>query len=413
MSVAPPSEPQVLVGLMSGTSLDGISAAVVRFGTGSGSAGAAERGARSAAAERERGAPPSCELLAYVSVPYTEAQRRRLHAALSGASPAEYCRLNFDLGGWLADAALAAIAASGVARGEVRAVASHGQTVWHEPGHSTWQCGESAVIAERTGLDVISDFRVRDVAAGGQGAPLVPIADALLFAPRAGAGGGGGWRALQNLGGIGNVTLVPPAAPASGDGLGAVYAFDTGPGVAVIDGVVRALVPGLPYDVDGRLARAGTPIASVVEELLAAPYFSSPPPKSTGRELFSAGYVSRLVELCRAARPGATAEDVVATAVLLTARSVGDAYRHFVREPVAEVLLSGGGARNPVLVDAIARELAPRAVRRFDDVYFDGEAKEAVAFAFLGWLHLTARTGNVPSATGARGPRVLGKLTPA
>jgi anhydro-N-acetylmuramic acid kinase len=383
---------------MSGTSLDGISAAVARFDDGAGS-------------------PASCELLSYVSVPYTDAQRHRLACALTGASPAEYCRLGFDLGGWLADAALAAIEASGVPRSAVRAVASHGQTVWHEPGHSTWQFGESAVIAERTGLDVVSDFRVRDVAAGGQGAPLVPIADALLFAPGA-AELGGGWRALQNLGGIGNVTVVPPldGPDAGGEGDAAapsVRAFDTGPGVAVIDGVVRALVPGLPYDVDGALARAGTPVTSVVDALLAAPYFASPPPKSTGRELFSAAYVARLVELCRAARPGATVEDVVATAVLLTARSVGDAYRRFLREPVADVLLSGGGARNPALFDAVARELAPRVVRRFDDVYFDGEAKEAVAFAFLGWLHLTARPGNVPSATGARGPRVLGKLTPA
>jgi anhydro-N-acetylmuramic acid kinase len=378
---------------MSGTSLDGISAAVVRF----------------TAARR-----PRAELLTYRSVPYTAEQRDRLASALVGATPAEYCRLAFDLGEWLADAALRAIDESGVGRDGVRAVASHGQTVWHEPGHSTWQTGESAVIAERTGLDVVSDFRVRDMAAGGQGAPLVPIADALLFAPESDGADDAGWRALQNLGGIGNVTIVPPrAAAGDSDAPPAVRAFDTGPGVGVIDGVVRTLVPSLPYDVDGALARAGSPVAGVVEELLAAHYFASPPPKSTGRELFSPAYVARLIELCRAARPAATTEDVVATAVELTARSIGDAYRRFVREPVREVLVSGGGARNPALFDAIARELAPRAVRRFDEVYFDGEAKEAVAFAFLGWLHLNGRPGNVPAATGARGPRVLGKLTPA
>ena len=379
----------LVVGLMSGTSLDGISAAVVGFDGGEGAA------------------PPRCTLRAFVSRPYTAEQRRRLTAALSGVTPAEYCRLNFDLGEWLAGAADEAIARAGVSRSLVRAVATHGQTVWHEPGHSTWQFGESAVIAERTGLDVVSDFRVRDVAAGGQGAPLVPIADALLFAPDS------GWRALQNLGGIGNVTLVPGRDVAAARAP-SVRAFDTGPGVCVIDGVVRALAPDLVYDVDGRLAGAGTAVAEVVDELLAAPYFASPPPKSTGRELFDAAYVARLIDRCRAARPGARIEDVVATAVELTARSIGDAYRRFVSEPVREVLLSGGGARNPALVAAIGRALAGRTVvRTFDEVYFDGEAKEAVAFAFLGWLHLTGRPGNVPAATGAGGPRVLGKLTPA
>jgi anhydro-N-acetylmuramic acid kinase len=375
-------EPAIYVGLMSGTSLDGISAAVVAF--------------RDAADGR-----PAAELLGFTQRGYTREERDRLARALEGTTPAEYCRLNFDLGGWLADAALAALGEARVDAARVRAVASHGQTVWHEAPHSTWQLGEAAVIAERTGLPVVSDFRVRDVAAGGHGAPLVPIADSLLFAaPR-------DWRALQNLGGIGNVTLVPPGGSHAG-----LRAFDTGPGVAVIDGAVRALVPELPYDVDGRLARAGSPIDGVVDALLADPYFASPPPKSTGRELFSAAYVADFVARCRAARPGATPADVVATAVLLTARSVGDAYHRFVAEPVADVLVSGGGARNPALFDAIARALAPRVVRRFEDAFFDGEAKEAVAFALLGHLHVTRRPGNVPAATGARGGRILGKLTP-
>jgi anhydro-N-acetylmuramic acid kinase len=378
---------------MSGTSCDGIAAAAVRF---------VETGAGGCAL-----AP---ELLGFTQVPYTPAQRERLLAAMQGASPAEYCRLDADLGAWLGDAAARLLAESGVARERVRAVASHGQTLWHEPGHSTWQIGEPAVIAERLGVDVVSDFRVRDVAAGGQGAPLVPIADVLLFA-------GDDWRALQNLGGIGNVTVVPPrAAPAGADA--AVRAFDTGPGMAVIDTVARRVRPALPFDVDGRLARAGAPIERVVDELLAEPYFLAPPPKSTGRELFSVAYVERLVARCRAARPGATDEDLVATATLLTARSVADAYRRFVAEPVREVLLSGGGARNPAVVDGIAGELARThgaalRVLRFDDVFFDGEAKEAVAFALLGWLHVAGRPGNVPSATGARGARRLGTLTPA
>jgi anhydro-N-acetylmuramic acid kinase len=393
----PAAGPDVYVGLMSGTSTDGVSAAAVRFREGSEAAG---------------GLVP--ELLGFAQWPYTREQRERLLAAMRSGSAREYCRLGADLGRWLADASAALLADTGVARADVRAVASHGQTLWHEPGHSTWQLGEAAVIAEALGVDVVSDFRVRDVAAGGQGAPLVPVADALLF------GADEDWRALQNLGGIGNVTVVPPRRGAS-DAFEGVRAFDTGPGVAVIDGVARRVRPELPYDVDGRMARAGRAIDEVVDELLREPYFEQAPPKSTGRELFSAEYVERLDSRCRALVPDARDEDVVATAVRLTARSVADAYARFLPEPVGEVLLSGGGARNPALVDAIRDELTRGrgargrdvAVRHFDEVYFDGEAKEAVAFALLGYLHVHGRPGNVPGATGARGPRVLGKLTPA
>jgi len=371
----------VVVGLMSGTSLDGISAAVARF--------------RDASDGRI-----DVDLLAYSSRGYTPAQRTRLTAALGGGTPSEYCRLNFELGGWLADAAIEVMAEAGVARDEIAAIASHGQTIWHEPGHSTWQTGEAAVIAERTGVDVISDFRVRDVAAGGQGAPLVPIADAMLFSSET------EWRGLQNLGGIGNVTVVPPRGAIEG-----VRAFDTGPGVAVIDGVTRAIRPELAYDFDGKLALAGTPNMRIVSELMNHPYFSSPPPKSTGRELFNSDYVQKLIANARAL--GASDEDIIATAVQLTAESVADAYRRFIAEPVREVLVSGGGAKNPAIFAAIEKAAAPISVRHFDEVFFDGEAKEAVAFALLGYLHVTKRPGNVPSATGARGPRVLGKRTPA
>jgi anhydro-N-acetylmuramic acid kinase len=371
----------VVVGLMSGTSLDGISAAVARF--------------RDAADGRI-----DVELLAFTSRAYTNAERTRLSGALGGGTPAEYCRLNFDLGNWLSDAAVEVMAEAGVARDEIAAIASHGQTIWHEPGHSTWQSGEAAVIAERTGIDVISDFRVRDVAAGGQGAPLVPIADSMLFSSPS------DWRGLQNLGGIGNITVVPPHGQIEG-----VRAFDTGPGVAVIDGVTRALRPDLPYDVDGKLARAGRPNVQVVKELLAHPYFSMEPPKSTGRELFNSDYVQKLISSARSL--GASDEDIVATAVQLTADSVADSYRRFIAEPVKEVLVSGGGAKNPALFEAIKQSAGAVKVRHFDDVFFDGEAKEAVAFALLGYLHVTNRSGNVPSATGARGPRVLGKRTPA
>lgn len=383
--------PEVLVGLMSGTSLDGISAAVVRF--------------------HEADDRVTPELLAFVTMPYAEAQRDRLAAAWSGVTPGEYAALDFELGGWLAAAAAAAIAESGVARADIAAIASHGHTVWHDPPRATWQFGQPAVIAERTGLAVIADFRVRDVAAGGQGAPLVTIADALLFAAP------GHWRALQNLGGIGNLQIVPP-----GGVLESVRAFDTGPGVCVVDAVVRALVPGLPFDRDGTLAARGTAIAEVIDACLAHPYFSADPPKSTGRELFTRAYIADFISMCYQMDPAATTEDVVATAVAFTARAIALAFARFVPEPVAEVLLSGGGARNPVLVAAIERELAVVAtggsfqahrVALFEEVYFDGDAKEAVAFAFLGWLHRRGRPANVPVATGARGARVLGTYTPA
>jgi anhydro-N-acetylmuramic acid kinase len=372
----------VYIGLMSGTSLDGVSAAAVRITR-------AESGALEA------------DLLAFVGTTYTTEQRDRLARALDSGPAREYCRLAFDVGHWLADAAVAVIGEAGVSKGEIRAIGSHGQTIWHDAPHSTWQLGEAAVIAERTGIDCVSDFRVRDVAAGGQGAPLVPIADALLFS-------GSEWRALQNIGGIGNVTIVPPSGQLAG-----VRAFDTGPGVAVIDATVRTLVPSATFDVDGRLAARGAPLPNVVDELLAHPYFASPPPKSTGRELFDAAYVARLIERCRSARRDASTEDIVATATSLTARSIADAYRRFMPEPVAEVLVSGGGAKNPTLVAMVEREIAPLPVRLFAERFFDGEAKEAVAFALLAYLHVNGEIGNVPRATGARGTRVLGKLTPA
>jgi anhydro-N-acetylmuramic acid kinase len=367
---------------MSGTSLDGISAAAVRF-------------------TRDDAGKIQTQLLAFIGTHYTPDQRARLQRALVEGTAKEYCRLAFDLGHAFADAAVAVLAEAGVPRDDVRAIGSHGQTVWHEAPHSTWQLGEAAVIAERLGIDVVSDFRVRDVAAGGQGAPLVPIADTLLFS-------GDDWRALQNIGGIGNVTIVPPKGDPSG-----VRAFDTGPGVSIIDAITRTFFEDRAFDEDGALAAKGTPIAAVVDELLKHPYFSSPPPKSTGRELFDRAYIDSVITRCRQSNERCTTEDIIATATLLTARSIGDSYRRFMPEPVAELLVSGGGAKNPTLVRMIEEEIAPICVRRFSEVFFDGEAKEAVAFALLAYLHVNGEPGNVPRATGAKGPRILGKLTPA
>jgi len=374
---------RILVGLMSGTSLDGISAAVVRFD--------------------EVDARITADLLSFDHRVYTAQERARIEAAMQHGTAQEYCRLSVDMGSWLADAANTALRHTSVPRDAVAAIASHGHTIWHEPGHSTWQLGDAATIAERTGCAVVSDFRARDVAAGGQGAPLVPIADLTLFSSTE------QWRALQNIGGIGNVSVVPPTnAP---EALTGVRAFDTGPGVVILDGVTRIMYPHLAYDVDGRHALAGTVLHEVVDELLQHPYFAVEPPKSTGRELFTPEFIHRFVARCRFL--DASSDDIIATAVSFTARSIAGQYRRFLPEPIGDVVLSGGGAENPALVAAITAALAPLPVRRFSDLFFDGEAKEAVAFALLGYLHLTQRPGNVPRATGARGPRHLGVLTTA
>lgn len=385
----------VLVGLMSGTSLDGISAAAVRF------------------VDLPDGRIDA-RVLSFSHRAYDVNERVRMENAMRQGSALEYCRLHADLGDWLADAAMRAMRDAGLDRADVAAIASHGQTLWHEPGHSTWQIGDASRIAEHTGIAVVADFRVRDVAAGGQGAPLVPMADARLFSHAT------EWRALQNLGGIGNVTVVPPASQALPGDVRAVRAFDTGPGVVIIDGVTRALFPELPYDRDGLLSFAGTPITAVVDEMMDAPFFTMQPPKSTGREWFTREYINAFLQRCRA--HSARAEDCIATATAFTARTIADQYARFLPEPIRDVIIAGGGAKNPALMQAITKQLdrvaaargeAPLRVEQFDDVFFDGEAKEAVAFALLGYLHLTGRSGNVPGATGARGPRILGHYTPA
>jgi anhydro-N-acetylmuramic acid kinase len=385
----------VVVGLMSGTSLDGVTAVVVRF-------------------ERHDAMPKlSADLLSFVQRPFSTDERARIERAMGQGSAQEYCRLHVDMGHWLADAAIQALAETDVPRSEVACIASHGQTLWHEPGHSTWQTGDPATIAERTGCTVVADFRARDVAAGGQGAPLVPMADALLFAHAT------EWRALQNIGGIGNVTVVPPHDTLERQ-LDGVRAFDTGPGVILIDALTRQLRPDLPYDVDGAMAQRGSPFVTVVDEALAHPYFRLMPPKSTGRELFSRSYADVFMSACR--ERGASDDDVVATATMFTARAIADQYAQFMPEPVSEVVLSGGGAKNPTLVEMIRTALSAHASSRnmraprvalFDDCFFDGEAKEAVAFALLGYLTLRGESGNVPKATGAREPRTLGVMVPS
>lgn len=380
---------RLLVGLMSGTSLDGISAAVVGF--------------------RDVNGRVQANLRHFTQRAYAPGERARLHAAMHQGSAREFCRLHTDLGSWLGDVAREAMHEAGVSPEQVQAIASHGQTLWHEPGHSTWQIGDAARIAELTGCAVISDFRTRDMAVGGQGAPLVPMADQLLFAHET------EWRALQNIGGIGNVSLVPPATLAHEQ---PVRAFDTGPGVVVIDGVTQRLF-GAPFDRDARIAVTGRILDVVVTELLCMPYLQDAPPKSTGRELFTPAFIDAFIARCRAA--GGSDADIVATAAAFTAATIADQYSRWLTTVPHDVVVSGGGARNPFLMRCLEESLALQGVRldravptlrHFDELFFDAEAKEAVAFALLGYLHLTGRPGNVPSATGARAPRVLGALTP-
>jgi anhydro-N-acetylmuramic acid kinase len=359
---------------MSGTSLDGMDAAFTRF-TG----------------------PTHVELLGFAARPYSDAERDSIRAVLDGGSPRAFALLHARLAEWACETVQLALDAGRGRAADLAFIAFHGQTIWHEPPAVTWQLGEPAILAERFGVRVVSSFRARDVAAGGQGAPLVPVADVLLF------GDPDAPRVLLNLGGMANLTYVERRAQERG-----AFAFDTGPGVAVVDAVARLVRPGIPFDRDGVLAAQGTPDERVLAELLADPFFSAAPPKSTGRERFGDAYAWAL----RARVPG---PDGVATAVELTARSIAGAIGDWV-PPVREVVVSGGGAHHPGLMAALERALGTRAggarLRRFDELFFSGDAKEAVAFALLGYLTLHGQPGNLVAATGAAGPRVLGSITP-
>ena len=370
--------PMLGVGLMSGTSLDGVDAALVRID-----------------------GPTHATLLDFVTRPYDDAERADLRAALdpdARAGPAALARLHVRIAEWAADAVQILLAQARTPASELAFIAFPGQTVWHEPPEVTWQLGEPAILAERFGVKVVSGFRPRDVAAGGQGAPLVPMADVLLFAAADHP------RILLNLGGMANLTYVVRRAQEDG-----VLAFDTGPGVAIIDGVARLVDARRSYDRDGRLAAAGRANEEVLAELLADPFFDSPPPKSTGRERFGDGYAGELHRRV----PG---PDGVTTAVELTARSVAGAVGRWIPGD-AEVVASGGGCHHPGLMAALRRALdalpGTHALRTFEELFFPGDAKEAVAFALLGYLTLHGQPGNIPAATGAAGARVLGMVTPA
>jgi len=320
--------------------------------------------------------------------------------------------MNMWLGERFADAALSAIAAAGVAPEDVSVIGSHGQTIYHVPAcermegydvHYTVQIGEGAVIAARTGIPCVSDFRVADMAAGGQGAPLVPFTEFLLYREESRT------LLLQNIGGIGNVTVLPAGCQA-----GDVYAFDTGPGNMLMDGVVSRLYAGeLTMDVGGEIARRGRVNAELLALLQREEYYGRPWPKSTGRELFGSAYVDRLMAYRE--EHGLSAEDLVATVTMLTAWSIGDAYRRWIqaRHPADALVVGGGGSYNPTLMDMLRREMAPMGVQVMTQEELGGnsDAKEAVAFALLADYALAGLPNNLPSVTGARRPVVMGKIS--
>jgi len=376
-----------VAGLMSGTSADGVDAAIVDIG------------------------PRGIELLAFETFPHPAALRRQIFALFDPARARidDLCHLNFRLGEAFAAAVIRLARKSRIALGSIDLVGSHGQTVYHIPEgrregrgvvRSTLQIGEPSVIAERTGIATVADFRPRDVAAGGEGAPLVPFADHILFSDKRRS------RAVQNIGGIANVTYLPAGGAAE-----SVLAFDTGPGNMMIDRAAWHATRGKSrYDKNGCLAARGRVDARLLGELMRHPYLRRRPPKSTGREMFGVQLTDALWR--RERKRGVAPRDILATLTALTARSIADAYRRFLPAMPDETILCGGGAENPTLLAMLRRELQPARVARMDEFGLDPRAKEAVSFAILAYATAQGIPNNVPSATGARRAVVLGKVVP-
>lgn len=383
----------IVAGVMSGTSADGINVALVRL-------------------ERARSWAKTpglhLKLLGHAEYSYPRNVRELVLSAMNSSrtSAADLARLNFLLGELYAEAVL-----STQRRFRIKAelVGCHGQTLYHQGEASaflshrlavTWQTGEGAVIAARVGVPVVSDFRPADMAAGGKGAPLVPFFDFILYRDsRIG-------RIAQNLGGIANLTAIQAAASPK-----EVIAFDTGPGNMVIDAVSEQLFRQ-PYDRDGRMAAAGTVLDGVVAEILRGPFFRRKPPKTAGREEFGREFTHEFIRRCGRA----TASDIVATATALTAKSIADALQRFVlggKKNYREFIVSGGGARNATLMAMLANELRPLGlqIRCSDEFGIPSEAKEAAAFALLAYQTWNRQPSNVPSATGAKRPAILGKIS--
>lgn len=376
-----------VIGLMSGTSADGVDAACCRLA-------------------HPVGGSLRWEVLGTAARPYPSGLARLLRAPGTLTTP-DIARLHVQVGAAFAEAALSAAAVAGVGPADVALIGSHGQTIWHDPrGEAggapvTLQIGEAAEIAERTGCLVWFDFRPADVAAGGEGAPFVPFVDWLLFTDPV------RWRVCLNLGGIANVTLLPPRSAIDG-----VVAFDAGPGNMVLDCLAQRLL-GEARDEDGRVAAAAHVDAGRLDRALGDPYFALPAPKSTGRERFGTVWTERHFAPLDGLRPDEAGERL-ATAAAVTVEGVARAIEGAAGTPPApadaEVLVSGGGRHNRALMEGLARRLAPRPVVAIDERGLDGDFKEAVAFAILGYESALGRSVNVPSATGARHPARCGKV---
>lgn len=367
-----------VLGMISGTSHDGVDVAVVDFAAD----GTLLRGS----------------LVTSGTTPYPDALRARLVAALppTALQMAEVCALDTELGQFFASCASDTIADCGA----VDLVCTHGQTVFHwvEEGHArgTLQLGQPAFLVEATGATVVSDVRSRDIAAGGQGAPLVPVLDLLLL------GATGRRCGALNLGGIANMTVIPrPGDDAAPD---EVTAYDLGPANALIDAAALQLT-GRHFDADGALGAAGTVDAALLRHLMAEPYYTLPAPKSTGKELFHDGYLADLLQ----AFPDVRGPDLVATLTALTAEVVA---AEVIRCQLQLLVVSGGGVRNPTLMAMIRDRLPEVEITTSDAFGAPSDAKEAIAFALIGYLTAHGLPGNVPSCTGADGPRVLGSITP-
>ena len=374
----------IVVGLMSGTSADGTDVAVVELS----------------------GSPPDLvwQLLHHQTIAHAPALRTAILEASDSQTGTvdKLCRLNAVLGEQLAQAALSGIVNAGLAVEDVALIGSHGQTVWHDPlgdPAATLQLGEAAVIVERTGLPVVSNFRARDIAAGGQGAPLVAFVDLLLLTHPTEI------RAAQNIGGISNVTFVPPQNRADLQPL----AFDTGPGNVLIDHIAARITNGKwAYDHEGQIAAEGHVDQRLLNWLLQRPYFYQPPPKTTGRELFTAAYAAEVWE--RGRQEELTPYDIAATVTALTAQSIANAYRDYLPTAPDEVIVSGGGAKNLTLIQMLSEAIAPLKLIISDEIGLNSDAKEALAFAILAYETWHERSGNLPAATGAGHAVILGQI---
>lgn len=407
-----------IIGMMSGTSIDGIDVVIVDIdsidsadsSTPSKQAAVDRLSTREALTGEQK---LRIEQRFFTTLPWEHSVREQLFATFqSPTTAAALCQMNFVVAEHFAQAARTAMAAAQLDWQSIDLIASHGQTIWHHVVDgtvtSTLQIGDPSVIAARTGITTVGNFRTADVAVGGQGAPLVSLYDWLLLRPAADITG---WRAVQNIGGIGNVTFLPPNNRNEPP-----FAFDTGPGNVFIDwAAVAATAGSQQYDVDGQLAAAGTVAESLVAEWLRLPYFSQSPPKTTGRELFQDSLVQQWADV--AAQQGLRPVDFVATITELTAASIADAYARFAPGPITEVVVAGGGARNPILMERLRAQLSRRlpnaiTLSTHQDLGVDDKAKEAIAFAFMAYRALHGQAGNVPSCTGATKAQILGQIAP-